>query len=93
MVISLNALQDIRVTVGSVKVMLFIRNRARQKNRRKEEHIPPNTRNTEKTIEEIKKEIKLENIQTKSPYPNQNTLNLKDKIFIFLIITIFFDIF
>ncbi|MCI8805896.1 MAG: hypothetical protein HFE59_08420 [Clostridiales bacterium] len=62
-------------------------------NRRKEEHIPPNTRNTEKTIEEIKKEIKLENIQTKSPYPNQNTLNLKDKIFIFLIITIFFDIF
>lgn len=58
-------------------------------NSHKEEHI---SQNTKKTLGEIKKEIQSENIQTNSPHINQNTLNSKDKIFIFLIITIFFDI-
>ena len=57
------------------------------KNYCKEENISQNKKHTEKKI----KEIKSENFQVQ-PQINQNSLNLKDRIFIFLIIAIFFDV-
>jgi len=57
-------------------------------NRCKEDTFSQNETHIEKTI----KEVKSENVQAQPYCTNQISLNLKDKIFIFLIIAIFFDI-